>query len=628
MIMLCYNQIRSTVMNGGSWSTWMEIKSGVRQGCNLSPKIFLLVMQILNLKLQQNVQILGITVADREIKSGLCADDIWNVTKFDQGSFQELLFEYSEFEDFTGLAVNYDKTEIMRVGSLHRSNAMFYSTLPLKWSDGPIKILGLWIHPQCEQTVSLNYDHMLDKMNSLLQVWSTRMLTPIGKIQIVNSVMNAQISYKLQCLPSPPKAFFRKYKKLVRMFIWSGKKAKISYTRLISSHAKGGLQLRDLQLIDRTFKVVSLVKVLRDNKRKPFWIYTLYREFPVERALFPKLNFCSKDIRRYLSPSLLTDICAEWAELNFHSPHCTNDILQQVLWFNSHIKTKKGWLFNKIMYSHNIVKIIDIFDLDTGRLMLYQDFRELNPQCTVDFVTYNGILKAIPGSWKQILMQNEPIPDSPEPWSWRILATKIKLSHFIYALLRENIEVSNTGIIAIWNNDLSFARDEGFYSSQFKSINKLTMCTKLRYFQYRLLCKSLYTNIHVAKWDPSVSQNCTFCDNAKETIVYLFIDCCETKKIWKALCKWLQYFHSIKVSFTKEQIIFSNNKARSAKLINSITLITKFYIYKAKTLKKKPIFTELIMDVNRLKCTELYIAKRQDNLYKFARKWDDFSVFD
>lgn len=68
MIMICFKGLRAAVINNNKWDIWLNIQSGVKQGCNLSPKIFLLVMQLLNLKINQNNNIEGIKIDKMEKK--------------------------------------------------------------------------------------------------------------------------------------------------------------------------------------------------------------------------------------------------------------------------------------------------------------------------------------------------------------------------------------------------------------------------------------------------------------------------------------------------------------------------------------------------------------------------------
>lgn len=629
MVMICYTDIRTAVINNNHWSAWFKPKSGLEQGCVLSCFLFILAIEILALKIRQNDSILGIQFNNKVKKLGQFVDDLWTVLRFDIDSFQELLFEFIEFKDFTGLDINYDKTEILRLGSLRYSDAKFYSTLPIKWSDGPIKILGVFVHSCFEELLSLNYDKLVVKVENIMKSWLSRQLTLIGKIQIVNSLITSQFTYQLQCLPDPPKYIIDKILQLIKFFIWDGRRAKISYKRLISSYKDGGLQLRDLELANKSLKLAKFKTLLLNQH---FWTEEALGVFPISPELILKLNFSRKDVSKFMRPSFFTDMCKEWADLNFTSPDNCNDIFAQILWFNSFIKVDEKWHFSHKMYIAGVVKVIDLFNLDFGRFYSYQEFIELYENSDVNFLEFHQIISAIPREWKRILLENQPSPPKLSlDFREKFESTKIKPSRFCYDFLRSQIGVSNIALSVIWNNDLclkgSDKIDTTGMSRLFKKIRKTTSCTKLIYFQYRLVTKSLTTNIHVAKWNENVSELCTFCKTCKETTVHLFFECKAVQKLFKALTKWLNYFHAINITLTKTLVLFNNYSKRQSTLINFVLLVTKFYIYKCKVQNVDLNFVNLVSDIKSYQNIERLIAFKNDKLYQYARKWDDFSVF-
>ena len=50
--------------------------------------------------------------------------------------FQAVFQVLNKFYTFVGLSINYDKTTIVRIGSLHHNKATFYTQKKLAWSDG------------------------------------------------------------------------------------------------------------------------------------------------------------------------------------------------------------------------------------------------------------------------------------------------------------------------------------------------------------------------------------------------------------------------------------------------------------------------------------------------------------
>lgn len=205
--------------------------------------------------------------------------------------------------------------------------------------------------------------------------------------------------------------------------------------------------------------------------------------------------------------------------------------------------------------------------------------------------------------------------------------TKIKPSKFAYVFVRDYAPVSNESLITKWEQILNKRFDEKVFSRLFIKCRQVTQSTKLRYFQYRILIHALTTNVKVAKWDPNVSPMCTHCNIAEETYLHLFVDCQEVKKLWRALVKWWKHFNQIEILLSPEHILLSNFSGKYSKLVNISILVAKMYVYRCKVQKTKLNFIDLITDITNYKNLEVFIAKKNDNLYKFARKWDDFSIF-
>ena len=78
-IKLLYNDCQSCVLNHGWVSQPMLLQRGIRQGCPISALLFLLVVEILAIKIRENREIKGINVStntfSKEIKISQVADD-------------------------------------------------------------------------------------------------------------------------------------------------------------------------------------------------------------------------------------------------------------------------------------------------------------------------------------------------------------------------------------------------------------------------------------------------------------------------------------------------------------------------------------------------------------------------
>ena len=111
-----YKNITSTVMNNGYTTTPFQILRGVRQGDPLSPYLFIICLEILAINIRRNKEIQGIVVDNEEIKLEIFADDLTSFLR-DGASLNALLGTIECFTLYSGLKINYDKTEVMLLGN-------------------------------------------------------------------------------------------------------------------------------------------------------------------------------------------------------------------------------------------------------------------------------------------------------------------------------------------------------------------------------------------------------------------------------------------------------------------------------------------------------------------------------
>ena len=298
MIMACFEGFRARVINNGRLSEYINIECGTKQGCPVSSLIFLLIIETVSLKLKQNNTIKGINICGNTKRSDHFADDLWTSMRYDQNSFQEQFKIFQQYEAFSGLSINYDKTEIMRIATIRHANAKFYSTLPLKWSDGSdgIDVLGFKIYNEISKTTQVNYDIALDKAENIMKVWAKRSLTLLGKVQIINTLIVPLFTFRCQALPSPSQSVCEKFKNIIRKFLWNGKVPRISYEKLAQPIINGGLKLVDLDLKDKSLKINAAVQLIQGNTTD-FINACVQYDVKIPKDIILKCNISKKDIR-------------------------------------------------------------------------------------------------------------------------------------------------------------------------------------------------------------------------------------------------------------------------------------------------------------------------------------------
>ena len=124
-------------------SEFFNIGYGCRQGDPLSPYTFILCAEFLAVKIRQNRNIKGIHINDTEYKISQYADD---TSMFLDGSSESLNNTLSELEktaNISGLKINFDKTQVVWIGSKKFSTNAIKTNWKLSCSAKNFKVLGL-----------------------------------------------------------------------------------------------------------------------------------------------------------------------------------------------------------------------------------------------------------------------------------------------------------------------------------------------------------------------------------------------------------------------------------------------------------------------------------------------------
>ena len=111
-----YTNIESAAFNNGFLTKWFRPSRGVRQGCPLSPYLFILSAEIMANKLRQEPGIKGIKIVGNELKLSQYADDT-NLFCADLASVENAFEAVENFGNLAGLKLNRKKTKAIWLGS-------------------------------------------------------------------------------------------------------------------------------------------------------------------------------------------------------------------------------------------------------------------------------------------------------------------------------------------------------------------------------------------------------------------------------------------------------------------------------------------------------------------------------
>ena len=145
-----YNNVESGVMNAGFMTNYFKVSRGVRQGCPLSPLLFVMAVEILALTIRQNQLCKGIELPNgQNAKISQFADDTTLILK--DTSLRKAMNIVNSFGVLSGLQLNKKKTKAMWIAGSSSKNKT--EALEFKCPKDPIKFLGTYTFLMMQQAI-------------------------------------------------------------------------------------------------------------------------------------------------------------------------------------------------------------------------------------------------------------------------------------------------------------------------------------------------------------------------------------------------------------------------------------------------------------------------------------------
>ena len=129
-----------------------------------------------------------------------------------------------------------------------------------------------------------------------------------------------------------------------------------------------------------------------------------YYGLPIQSPLIWQCNTYPEDIPKTNHHLLAVQLWMAWSKINFHILENMPDVLDQVIWYNHHIKrANKMWGIQSAIDA-GMHRIHDIYNTTTSTFATYDQLTNKFGYI-MDVVTYHKIIHSIPQYWKILLRQ-------------------------------------------------------------------------------------------------------------------------------------------------------------------------------------------------------------------------------
>ena len=385
---------------------FLSINRGVRQGCPLSPYLFILCIEVLSATLLKDQDITGIKINGKEFKSTMFADDATFAMDGSLKSFRKLIYILDNFKLISGLRLNVNKTIILKIGSLRYANIHHLKHLKFEWTSESAKTLGIVFSNEKSKLLENNLMPKLNDFINCLKRWNHRKLTLMGKITVVKTFALPKLIYPLTVLDNPSEEIITTIKTSIFKFIWNSKPEKIKRTVLMQDYKNGGLRLTNIDYFIEALKAGWLRRIFDENNKGLWKEYYLEKINKFGGRLILECNIHSYDCKQIAQENtFLRDVLLGWSKIN--NVESTDVIAKEIIWNNSQIKCDNKLIFYQQWFEKGIKFIEHIYDFRSRNFYTIEQLKNLYNVSLNDFLKYHNIVSNIKSDWKRKLKHED-----------------------------------------------------------------------------------------------------------------------------------------------------------------------------------------------------------------------------
>ncbi|KAL2226373.1 UNVERIFIED_CONTAM: hypothetical protein Sindi_1996000 [Sesamum indicum] len=251
---------------------------GLRQEDPLSPYLFVLVMEVLHLGFLQLMD------KDELFSFHWKCDTSWvllmiccySVMLTDLDSIGVFKTRLDRFAIWSGLRLNVQKSHLIISRLAQGLRVEMLTALGFQEGVFPMRYLGL---PLLSSRLTIaDCRPLLVKINKCIAGWEGTALSYVGRVQIIKYVLMSLSLYWTSTFILP-KNVTNEIEKRLRTFLWKGTStsgyAKVAWKDLCRPKEEGGLEFKDITLLNRALMAKKLCDIIRCD-RTSIWVKWLY----------------------------------------------------------------------------------------------------------------------------------------------------------------------------------------------------------------------------------------------------------------------------------------------------------------------------------------------------------------
>nr|GEV39388.1 putative RNA-directed DNA polymerase, eukaryota, reverse transcriptase zinc-binding domain protein [Tanacetum cinerariifolium] len=201
----CLSSAMASILVNGSPSLKFTFERGLKQGDPLSPYLFILVVESLNLSLNRVIAdgiYSGISIGpSMKVSHLFYVDDVVFVGEWSRNNIQSLVNVLNIFYLASGLKINLAKSNLLGVGVHPEEVNLAANLIGCSVFKLPFKYLGVMIGVSMSR--KLSWAPVIQKIQARLSKWKAKTLSIGGRFTLLKSVLGATPTYNMSIYKVP-----------------------------------------------------------------------------------------------------------------------------------------------------------------------------------------------------------------------------------------------------------------------------------------------------------------------------------------------------------------------------------------------------------------------------------------
>lgn len=614
-----YNQQKIRVIVNGEKTANIDVNKGTRQGCPLSPLLFITVLEVLNNSIRENERIRGLKIKGHEIKLKAYADDMALIVEDPTRNLEYVLAEINKFGNLSGFKINKSKTVMLtkNLGKKEEDELVKRSGIQ---KGKKVRYLGIWLSERNTNLYENNYRTMWQKVSMDLKKWDKLNLSLSGRIAVIKMNILPRLIFLFMNLPIiTNNGIFRDWNKELGKFVWRGKKARIKWIILKKESNRGGCSLPDLKLYYHACSLLWLQNWIKLDKTNITDLEAVNLKYGWHAYLEYGMEKTDKEFKNHI---IRRSLIQTWKVIKekFYSGIPLWISIQNAF-FSGEVKKDKQLCYKELLIidPKGEIKIRSRQELETsGKIINWLEYYQIKSKCKEDIK--KGEFEIQQNIIDKIIWDND----------------MGKVSKLYKILIHRELELETvTETMIKWAQEIGHVIPFENWEKAWMQSNKFTCSQDLKENYLKTANRWYYTPLRLSKIYGIQENLCWKCQIKIGSYYHVWWTCKKIKKFWNRIHEEIQKIIDLKFPCTPEFYLLNMTSVLGIEkekkywrlvlyLITSARIVLARY-WKLKTTPNIEEWLEKIVEVRELDKITVWNRKKSTDYWE--REWQPLTMY-